>query len=36
VLLYGRGFKKLNWVGGNIDIQAMDIFDKAIRHLTAL
>ena len=34
VLLYGRGFKKLNWIDNKIDIRALDIFDVIIDPLT--
>src|SRR3990167_2749732 len=30
VLLYGRAFKKLNWIDGNIDVRALDIYDVVI------
>lgn len=30
VLLYGRGFKKLNWCDNWIDLQALDIYDVVI------
>lgn len=33
-LLYGRGFKKINWKDGKIDIQAMDIYDIIVDPLT--
>lgn len=33
-LLYGRAFKKLNWVDDGIDIQAMDIYDVLVDPLT--
>lgn len=29
-LLYGRTFKKLNWIGKSFDIQALDIFDVVV------
>ena len=34
VLLYGRAFKKLNWIDGAIDIRALDIFDVLVDPLT--
>lgn len=34
VLLYGRSFKKLNWVDNKIDVQAMDIYDIIVDPLT--
>jgi len=34
VLLYGRSFKKLNWVNGQIDVKAMDIYDILVDPLT--
>jgi hypothetical protein len=30
VLLYGRAFKKLNWVDSNIEVNALDIYDIII------
>lgn len=30
VLLYGRGFKKLNWKDGEFDVQALDIYDVIV------
>lgn len=30
VLLYGRGFKKLNYINGEFDCQALDIYDVVI------
>lgn len=34
VLIYGRGVKKLNWVGDRIDIRCLDIYDFLIDPLT--
>lgn len=34
VLLYGRAFKKLNWIDNKIDIRALDIYDVMIDPLT--
>ena len=34
VLLYGRSFKKLNWVNNQIEVQAMDIYDILVDPLT--
>ena len=33
-LLYGRAFKKLNWIDNKIDIRALDIFDVVVDPLT--
>ena len=30
VMLYGRGFKKLNWIDNNITLNALDIFDVVV------
>lgn len=30
VLLYGRGFKKLNWVDGKMEVRALDIYDVLV------
>lgn len=34
VLLYGRAFKKLNWIDNKIDIRALDIYDVYVDPLT--
>lgn len=34
VLLYGRSFKKLNWIDDQIDIRALDIYDVIVDPLT--
>src|SRR3990167_7279008 len=34
VLLYGRGFKKLNWTDNKIDVRALDIYDVVVDPLT--
>ena len=34
VLLFGRAFKKLNWVDNKIDIRALDIYDVVVDPLT--
>ena len=34
VLLYGRGFKKLNWADSKIDVRALDIYDVVVDPLT--
>ncbi|MBF83519.1 MAG: hypothetical protein CL489_03480 [Acidobacteria bacterium] len=30
VLKYGRGFKKLNWVGDSVDVRALDVYDIVV------
>lgn len=30
VLLYGRSFKKMNWVNGKVEVDALDIYDVVI------
>ncbi len=34
VMLYGRGFKKLNWVNGQAEVTALDIYDIVVDPLT--
>ena len=34
VLLYGRGFKKLNWIDGDVKIRALDVYDVIVDPLT--
>lgn len=34
VLLYGRAFKKLNWLGDEVDIRALDIYDVVVDPMT--
>ncbi len=34
VLLYGRAFKKLNWIDGAFDVKALDIYDVTVDPLT--